>query len=145
MVKISSKVNSILLVVLIILIIYIVIELQNIKKIVSSNKSNINSNINNLIPNNTNNNTNNHELLKSIINNSNEKQTKDIIYNIGHRFYNNIVAKCKKDKLKKNDYFTKDKSNVDINLNDDSTRQMYWDYNFLTKGEEIVNFSTKSP
>ena len=116
----------ILLIVILICIIHIVIQIENIK---DNNKNNVN-NINN-----RNNNTNDNNLLRSIVEESNKKQSKDILWYIGHRFFNNIIVNCKNEKVKENDYYKDKKNDINLDLKNFNSYKTFWTYK---NGEEKV-------
>lgn len=119
----------ILLIVILICIIHIVIQIENIK---DNNKNNVN-NINNT--NNRNNNTNDNNLLRNIVEESNKKQSKDILWYIGHRFFNNIIVNCKNEKVKENDYYKDKKNDINLDLKNFNSYKTFWSY---ANGEEKV-------
>lgn len=115
----KNNIIILLLVLNLIALIYIIVN-----GLVNNNKSNINYTNNKL---NRNGENNNKEIIK-LIKEMNDKQSKDILWYIGHKYFNNIIANCNNEKVVKKDFFIENKNNID--LNNIEGFQFYWESKF---------------
>ena len=128
------NINNIIIVLLVLILIGLIYIITN--GLVNNNNFNINSKNNKL---NRNDNNNNKEIIK-LIKEMNDKQSKDILWYIGHKYFNNIISNCNNEKVSKRDFFIENKNNMD--LNNISGLQFYWERNFATGEGKIANFNT---
>lgn len=123
--KSLDKLNLFFLILILVLIIYIIVEIQNIKK--QDTPNNIRNNKRNNINNKPNdNNLIDKEYLERVIKENNDKQSKDIVWYIGQRFFNDIIWHCKKNTIFETDYYRQAKDDVKLDLsNYNSSKNFY--------------------
>lgn len=125
--------NNIIIVLLVLILMGLIYIITN--GLVNNNNLNINTKNNKL----NRNDNNNKEIIK-LIKEMNDKQSKDILWYIGHKYFNNIIANCNNEKVSKRDFFIENKNNMD--LNNISGFQFYWERNYATGEGKMAKFNT---